>query len=106
MLLNNPSLEWTSAGPLTLRVRDREDSTGAAVDVELTEDGRPMASRADRPRLLGRQFVLTPWLAVADEFGEHEGLRVPRRLDVSWLIADGWFSYYRSVVTEFSLSRC
>ena len=104
MLLNNPALEWTSAGLLTLRVRDREDATGAAVDIELTDGGKPLACRADRPRMVGREFVITPWLAVADDFSEHEGLRVPRRLDVSWLIADGWFSYYRSVVTEFSVS--
>lgn len=32
ILLNHPSLDWTVDGALTLRVRDRDDRTGATVD--------------------------------------------------------------------------
>ena len=103
MLLNNASLDWSAAGPLTLRVRDRQDPTGSTVDIELTEEGKPLACRADRPRIVGRHAILTPWLGIADEFSVHEGLRVPRSLEVSWLMDDSWFSYYRSVVTDFSV---
>ena len=106
MLLNNVSLNWSAAGPLTLRVCDRQDPTGSSVDIELTEEGKPLACRADRPRIVGRHAILSPWLGIADEFGEHAGLRVPRRLEVSWLLGDSWFAYYRSVVTDFSVASC
>ena len=104
MLLNHPSLVWTAAGTLTLRVRDRQDPSGATVDIELSESGKPVACRADRPRLVGKQTILTPWMGMGSDFREHDGLRVPNRLAVSWLI-DGWFEYYRSEITSFEVVR-
>jgi len=61
ILLNHGSLEWTAAGPLTLSVGDRNDQTGATLDLEISEEGRPIACRADRPRMVGKQTGLTPW---------------------------------------------
>lgn len=104
MSLNHPSLEWTAAGPLTLRLRDRQDPTGATIDIEISENGKPVACKADRPRLVGKQAFLTPWMAMCSDFGEHDGLRVPNRLEVAWLI-DGWFTYFRSQVTSFTVLR-
>jgi uncharacterized protein DUF6920 len=105
ILLNHGSLEWTAAGPLTLRVRDRGGPTGATVDLEIGEEGRPLGSRADRPRLVGKQTVLTPWLAAGTGFADREGLRVPTRLEASWLFPDGPFPYFRCEVTSFTVSR-
>lgn len=105
ILLNHPSLEWTAAGPLTLRVRDREDPTGATVDLEISEEGRPVKCRADRPRMVGKVAVLTPWLGVCGEHQEWEGLRVVSRLEVSWHLSDGPFTYLRAEVTSFTVLR-
>jgi len=102
MLLNHPTLEWHAAGPSSLTVRDREDPTGATVDMELSEAGCPIAIRAMRPRLVGSSVVLTPWLGKASEFREYEGLRVVTRLEVAWALPEGEFSYFRS---ELSLLR-
>jgi len=102
MLLTHRSLEWAAAGPLTLSVRDRHDSTGATVYIELSESGKPVACRADRPRLVGKDTIVTPWMGIGSDFREHDGLRVPNRLEVSWLI-DGWFDYYRSEITSFEV---
>lgn len=99
-LLNHPSLEWSAAGPSVLRVRDRNDNTGATVDLEISPDGRPAACRARRPRLVGKQSVLTPWWGTYLEFGEWEGMRVASRLEVSWELPEGPFTYFRSRVTS------
>lgn len=84
ILLHHSSLEFTVAGDRVLRVRDRQDSAGATVDYEINEEGRPVACRAERPRLAGEKTVLTPWSGACQEFQEWEGLRVARRLEVSW----------------------
>jgi len=94
ILLNHPSLDWVVAGPLTLRVRDREDPVGATVEISVGEDGRPLGFRADRPRMVGKKAVLTPWSATCNEFREWEGLRVPTRLEVSWHFPEASFVYY------------
>jgi hypothetical protein len=98
MLLNHPSLEWTAGGPLCLLLRDREDPSGATVQVEISENGKPLACSADRPRLLGKHTVLKPWMALCSDFREQDGMRVASRVEVSWRMG-GWFPYFRSEIT-------
>jgi hypothetical protein len=105
MLLNNPGLIWSDAGSLTLRVQDRLDPAKATVDVEISEQGCPVACRATRPRLIGKQPVLTPWAVKAGEFREWEGLRVASVTEASWRLPDGEFTYYRSEVTSLVSSE-
>ena len=99
-LLSHSSLQWSTAGPSSLRLRDGNDSTGATVDLEISSDGRPVACRAQRPRLVGKQSVLTPWWGTYLEFAEWEGLRVASRLEVSWQLPEGVFTYFRSRLTS------
>lgn len=105
ILLNHAALNCTKAGPLTLRVRDQGASAEAMVDLELAEDGRPLACRAERPRLVGKQSVLTPWMGKYLEFQEWEGLRVAARLEVSWQLPEDLFTYFRSQLTSFTCIR-
>ncbi len=105
MLIGNPSLDFTAAGPLVLRVRDLADPTGASVDIELDAEGRPLASRADRPRAVGKKMILTPWSAIGREFREWEGLRIASRLEAIWDLPDGPFSYFQEEVTSFEALR-
>ena len=104
-LVNHPSLEWNAVGPLILGMRDRNDPTGATVDLEITLEGRPVTCRAERPRLVGKQSVLTPWRGSYLEFREWEGLRVASRLEVSWQLPEGPFTYFRSELTSFAILR-
>jgi hypothetical protein len=83
ILLNHATLEWTAVGPLTLRVCDRKDTTGATVDLDISEEGCPLVCRADRPRMVGKLALTTPWSATCTEFKVWEGLRVPSRLEVA-----------------------
>jgi len=105
ILLRHPSLQWACVGPHTLRVLDLKDATGAFVDLDLWMDGRPLSSRADRPRLIGTQIKTTPWSATYDDMREWEGLRLPARLEASWHPADGSFVYIRSEITSFVAVR-
>ncbi len=105
MLLNNTSLEWTAAGPASLRVRDRADPSGASVDLEINREGCPVVCKAERPMTQGKRSVLTPWSASASEFRKWEGLRIASRLDASWRLPDGAFEYFRAEVTSFEMVR-
>ena len=105
ILLNNLSLEYEAVGARALRIRDRNDQTGAIVDLEISEQGQPLNCRAERPRLVGKQAVPTPWFATAAEFCEMEGLRVPSQLEVGWQLVEGPFVYYRSQVRSLEIFR-
>lgn len=104
-LLLHPSLEWSASGPHTLRVRDREDPTGATVDLDLGDDGRPLGCHADRPRLVGKHTVLTPWSVSCHDPREWEGLRVPARTEVTWHLPERSYLCYRGEITSFVVQR-
>ena len=101
MALNHPTLEFTAAEPLILRMRDRADASGATVDLELSPEGRPLAVRALRPRMAGKQIILTPWSAAGLDYQDWEGLRVACRMQVFWHLDDGPFCYFDGEVNSF-----
>jgi hypothetical protein len=101
ILLNHASLEFAAPGNHTLRVRDRIDPTGATVDFEISEDGHPVACRAERPRIVGKNAIPTPWSGICTEFQEWEGLRVARRVEARWHLPEATFTYFRQEVTSF-----
>jgi uncharacterized protein DUF6544 len=101
----HPSLEWTEIGPSTLRVKDRAEDAGVVVDFEIGSDGRPLSCRADRPRAVGKQAVVTPWSGTFAEPREWEGLRVPTRLEAAWHLEDGPFTYVREETTSLTVQR-
>jgi len=101
MLLNHESLECEAVGPLRLRLWDQKDEQHATVEVELSEYGCPLRSKAERPRLVGRQSVLTPWIASASEFRVCEGVCVPFRLEAAWELPEGIFAHYHSQIVSY-----
>jgi hypothetical protein len=105
MILNNPALAWAAAGPRSLRLSDREDRTGATLNIEIEDDGRPVAFTALRPMSVGKHSTLTPWSATCSDFEERDGLRIPRRLDASWELEDGRFTYIRMELVAFRAVR-
>jgi hypothetical protein len=105
ILLNHASLDCTAVSPFTLRVNDWKDSTGATVDVDISEEGQPLTCRAERPRIVGKQALITPWSGTCAEFREWEGLRVATRFEVRWHLPQGPFTYYRSEITSFTALR-
>ena len=105
MLVAHPTLVWTVVYPQMLQLRDSADSSGTTVNYEIGEDGLPICCRADRPRIVGKQAVLTPWSAAGLEFRERDGLRVATHLEAVWHLPEGGFTYFRSQVTSFTVER-
>jgi hypothetical protein len=86
-------------------MRDRQDQGATTIDIEIGEDGSPACCRADRPRMAGKQTILTPWSGSCLDFREHEGLRLAARLEATWQLPEGPFTYFRVEVTKFELLR-
>jgi hypothetical protein len=105
MIVHNPWLEFTTTGPLRLRVHDRRDVTGAFVDIDIDQAGRPLSTRAIRPMVVGKQVIPTPWAASGSETWEREGLRLWRRMEASWGPPDASFAYVRIELTSFEIVR-
>jgi hypothetical protein len=105
ILLHHPSLEWAAAGALTLQVRDHADPTGATIDLDINGEGRPLACRADRPRMAGKETVRTPWSGAYAAFRQWEGTQVASRIEVSWRLPTGEFPYFWGELTSLERVR-
>jgi hypothetical protein len=105
MLLNNPSLDFSAVGSRRVQVRDRQDRTGASVEIDVGENGCPLITRALRPMTVGKRVIPTRWSATGSEPEVWEGLRVWRRMEASWDVAEGPFTYVRIELTSFKVLR-
>ena len=105
ILLNHPSLEWTCPTQGTLRVRDHNDPAGSTVDLIVDAEGRPIRCQADRPRIVGKQTIMTLWSGICQEFQEWEDMRIASRIEVCWHLPEGPFTYLRGEITSFKVVR-
>jgi len=104
--VSNASLLCVAVDPLTLRLRDDRDATGAAVDLRIGDDGRPLFVSATRPRTIGRAVVNTPWEACGADFREHDGLRIAHGVSASWLPSgEARFTYIETELTAVDVVK-
>lgn len=101
-ILNNPDLRWRRDAPDRLVVGAGQGAISAEVTLALDRAGRIAEVLApDRPRAVGRSFVPTPWRGRFLDYERHNGLWLPRRAEVAWVIGgtetccfegriDGW----------------
>jgi hypothetical protein len=101
ILVNHTSLFAEAVDASTVRLGDRNDPTGAVLDLVVSQQGEPIGCHADRPRLVGKKTIVTSWSGTCSGFCQWEGLRVATRLAVGWNLPDGLFEYYRSEITSF-----
>jgi hypothetical protein len=85
----------------TLRVGGREVSA----TFRFGPDGLPAGVAAERYRDVGGKGVLTPWGGEFGDWREVDGLRVPFRSEVSWVIDGAPFPYARWEFEEVQYDR-
>jgi hypothetical protein len=100
ILLNHPSLNCIAETESSFQLRDREDSTGTVVEILVNQAGEMTECRADRLRMADEGFVLTPWSATCSDYCEWEGMRVPTRMQATWHLPEGTFTYFCSEITN------
>jgi hypothetical protein len=93
-------LQWSGAGSL---LRASVPGEPGAVEFALDGRGRVLAARApDRPRLVGKAFVETPWSGTFEEYERFGAVLVPARAAVTWHLPEGDFECFRAAVTEYA----
>jgi hypothetical protein len=103
-MITNPALEWRAVDESTVEVATRIARERVAVQLHFDPAGDigGMSTEA-RPRTVGKQVVDTPWSGVFGEYREFNGVRLPTTGEVSWLLPDGPFTYFRGRVTSWSV---
>ncbi len=77
---------WAPVDDTSARATLRVGGRDVTAVFRFAQDGLPSRLMADRYRDVGGKGVLTPWGGEYRDYREVEGLRVPFRNDVSWVI--------------------
>jgi hypothetical protein len=103
VLLPSDSLTWTAAQgePSVARATLTTGGVTVTVEVRFGADGLIESVYApDRPRHVDGRDVPTPWEGRWLEYAERDGMRIPVRGEVAWLLPEGRQVYWRGEITR------
>jgi hypothetical protein len=99
-ILGNRELIWRGLDDTSAEVATSVDGTQAAVRLHFDATGDIVAASADnRPRMVGRTTIGTPWSGRFGGYSELGGIRVPTTAEVAWGLPDGPSTYFRGRIT-------
>jgi hypothetical protein len=102
-LLPSQGVVWTPIDDSSARATLTVASTTVSLEFRFGGDGLVRSVFApDRARDVNGRGVPTPWQGRWFEYGEHDGMRIPLRGEVEWILPEGPQVYWRGLVTGIS----
>lgn len=99
-LLPRAGVCWTALDDASARASVTVDGFTVSLDVHFGGDGLiERVYATDRPRHVGGQDIPTPWEGRWLEYAERDGMRIPLRGEVGWLLPEGPQVYWKGRVT-------
>lgn len=103
-IFNQPNIQWQQTGGSKLQGSLSVADVSATVEYRF-EDGLIKSIYVpDRGRTVGSESIPTPWLGEFSEYKKVEGIVVPMRGEVSWLLPEAKFTYFKGEIVSYSLS--
>lgn len=102
-LLPEQGVAWTPLDDTSARATITAGDTTVSLDFFFGEDAliRRVFSEA-RPRLVDGKSVPTPWEGRFSDYEERDGMTIPTRGEVAWMLPAGRQVYWRGEITEVS----
>jgi hypothetical protein len=97
-LLPGEGLAWVPLDDSTARATLADRGNAVSVDFHFDPDGRVVRVSGMRYRDVDGQGVLTPWEGQFGDYRAVEGMMVPARGSVSWLLPEGRYTYWKGSV--------
>lgn len=105
-LLPGERLSWTAIDASHARATLRDGETEVSAVFEFTPAGDIAGVTADRAMSVDGGFVIVPWHGRFWQHGVRDGMRIPLRGEVSWLLDGAWRPYWRGEIVggEYELA--
>jgi hypothetical protein len=98
----NRDLEWRAVDESTVEVATPIVGVRVAVLFRFDADGDICRMSAGaRGRMVGKETVPTPWSGTYTDYESFDGVRVPTKAELAWLLPGGPFTYFRSRLHSF-----
>jgi hypothetical protein len=100
-LLPGDSVSWKAIDDMKARATLTDGPVSVSLEFTFGQDGMIESVRAEaRGRTLAGKVVPTPWEGRWSDYKTVDGMRLPMRGEVAWLLPEGRKPYWRGEITE------
>jgi hypothetical protein len=97
------AIEWLAIDAHSVKATIHQQSVTGSVVLHVNEQSQLTHVTADR--YMGEHGQLTPWSVQALDSQEVCGMRIPTRVEVTWHLASGIFTWFRVEITEIEYNQ-
>lgn len=99
----NAALQWRAVDASTVEVATLAGGERVIVLLHFDASGDIASASAEaRPRMVGKRIVDTPLSGAYSAYRTFDGVRLPTTAEVSWILPDGPFAYFRGAIVDWS----
>lgn len=103
VLANGEGVRWAAAGERSALATLSDGGTSATLSFEFDDSGLVQSVRTEnRPRAVRKSFVPTAWEGRFWNYGDVDGMQVPRNGEVAWILEGEPCPYWRGEIEELS----
>jgi hypothetical protein len=102
-LLPSQGVRWEAVDDRSAFATLNDGPISLTMLFRFNDDGLVESVRADaRGRAVGKSIVMTPWEIQVSDYQERDGMRVPLRGEVAWIIPQGAKPYWRGEIKKIA----
>jgi Family of unknown function (DUF6544) len=98
-------IQWQAIDAHSVKAIYHEPGVTVSAVLHVNEQGQPTQFTTDRFMDEHGRYRLTPWSGQSNEYREVDGMRIPTKIEVTWHLASGEFSYFRCKITEIEYNQ-
>jgi len=98
-------IHWQVIDAHSVKAIFHEPRITVSAVLHVNEQGQPTHFTTDRFMEGHGRYRLTPWSGQSNEYREVDGMRIPTKIEVTWHLASGEFSYFRCKITEIEYNQ-
>jgi hypothetical protein len=99
------AIVWQSIDTHSVKAIMHASHVTAPVMLHVNEQGQVTHVTADRYKEEHGHYLLAPWSGQCNEYQEVEGMCIPTRIEVTWHLASGDFTWFRCKITEIEYNQ-
>lgn len=99
------AIAWQAIDAHAAKATFREPGVMGSAVLHVNEQGQLIHVTADRYKEEHGHYLLVPWSGQCNEYQEVEGMRIPTRIEVTWHLTSGEFTWFRVQITEIEYNQ-
>lgn len=99
------AIEWQAVDAHAVKATLRMSDVATTVVLHVNEQGQLTQVTADRYKEKHGHYLLAPWSGQCDGYQEVEGMRIPRRIAITWHLPSGEFTWFHCQIRQIEYNQ-